>query len=154
MQDGATSHTAKDTYKWLQTKCRFIQGWLANSPDLNSIENLRAIIKAAVEKTKPQTVEDLKKVIILTWNEISQLKINNLVSSFYQHLQLVINNHGESIQTDLKNNISKQNIVVSNVPHDIPLLKNIVTDLIEGNDEQNTYFGIFYSLWYQIGTNY
>lgn len=139
MQDGATSHTAKDTYKWLQTKCRFIQGWPANSPDLNPIENLWAIIKAAVEKTKPQTVEDLKKVITLTWNEISQVKINNLVSSFYQRLQLVINNHGESIQTDLKNNISKQNIVVSNVPHDTPLLKNIVTDLIEGNDEQNTY---------------
>ena len=34
------------------------------------IENIIAS-KMIVEKTKPQTVEDLKKVIIITWNEIS-----------------------------------------------------------------------------------
>ena len=143
MQDGATSHTSKTTVQWLQSQCKFIQGWPANSPDLNPIEHLWAILKAAVYKCKPKTVDDLKRVLQITWDQISIQKINNLVSSFYQRLQLVINNKGESIQPDLKNNISKQNIVQFNVPSNTIFMNDVISELKDKSVIDEIYDGPF-----------
>lgn len=74
---------------------------------MNLIENLWAVLKAAVDKLVPKTVEDLKRGLLQAWDQIGIQKVNNLVNSFYQKIQLVINNNGESIQHDLKNDISK-----------------------------------------------
>lgn len=143
MQDGATSHTSKTTVQWLQSQCKFIQGWPANSPDLNPIEHLWAILKAAVYKCKPKTVDDLKRVLQITWDQISIQKINNLVSSFYQRLQLVINNKGESIQPDLKNYISKQNIVQFNVPSNTIFMNDVISELKDKSVIDEIYDGPF-----------
>lgn len=143
MQDGATSHTSKNTVKWLKSRCKFIQGWPANSPDLNPIEHLWAILKAAVYKLKPRSVEELKNVLQTAWDQISIQKINNLVSSFYQRLQLVINKKGESIQPELNNNISKQNIVQMNVPSNTIFMNDVISTLADNLVDDEYYKGPF-----------
>ena len=82
---------------WLVTKCRYIQKWPANSPDLNPIEKMWGVMKQAVKKFKPTNVEELKIVIQKVWDDFPQEKINNLVISFYQRLHLIIQENGESI---------------------------------------------------------
>ena len=44
-----------------------ILDWPGNSPDLNPIKNLRAIIKRRIEKTECSTVQKLISAIIRTW---------------------------------------------------------------------------------------
>ena len=44
-----------------------ILDWLGNSPDLNPIENLWAIIKRGIEKTDYSTAQKLISAIIRTW---------------------------------------------------------------------------------------
>ena len=44
--------------------------WPANSPDLNVIELLWVIIKKRIDMKKPETIEELKRVITEVWDEL------------------------------------------------------------------------------------
>lgn len=127
-QDGARCHTSRESVTWLRSKCCLIQKWPANSPDLNTIENLWAIIKEAVYKLKPTSIEQLREVILNVWYSLDQSKINNLVLSFYQRLQLVIVNDGESIQPNLVRNFHQLNITITKYPANLPLWKDVISN--------------------------
>jgi transposase len=45
----------------------FLENWLSESPDLNRIENLWAILKRGVEEFGPWTKGELMKVILTAW---------------------------------------------------------------------------------------
>ena len=79
MHDRASSYTSKETPKWLQSHCKYVQCRPTNSRDTNPIENLWAILKAAVDKLAPKTIEDLKRVLFQIWDQIGIQKVNNLV---------------------------------------------------------------------------
>jgi hypothetical protein len=70
-QDGALSHTAQATIDWIEENCNILARWPANSSNLNSIKLLWAILKNTVSKLKLSNIDELKKVLLDTWNSIS-----------------------------------------------------------------------------------
>ena len=73
MQDGASTHTAKATQKWLTENFpKFWKKgeWPGNSPDLNPIENLWAILSSRIaEKDQPYTIDALNSNLKFAWGE-------------------------------------------------------------------------------------
>lgn len=65
----------------MTSKSMEILEWPANSPDLNPIENLWAMLKENVAKRNPKTKEELKTVLLEEWDCISQEKIDDLIDS-------------------------------------------------------------------------
>ena len=112
MQDGAKPHSACDTISWLEKQCRYISKWPSNSPDLNPIETLWGLMKRTVSHIQPQNLNELKCILQQVWDNIKQETINNLVKSFFQRLQLIIANNGESIQPYLRHDLSQNHLVV------------------------------------------
>lgn len=99
-QDGASPHRAAATIKFLNEKVKILEGdykWPANSPDLNVIEILWAIIKSRLDTTNIKNEMELFKEVERIWNEIPIETINLLVKSFYVRLQACLRYNGESL---------------------------------------------------------
>jgi transposase len=96
MQDGASAHTSKATADFLK-QCLLLPGWPPNSPDLNPIEMIWAIMKSRVKKAAPHTKTELEEVIAKLWDELETRVLNRLVMSFNTRLEMVLKVHGRSI---------------------------------------------------------
>jgi hypothetical protein len=96
-QDGAPCHMAQKSLDWIEENCDLLSGWPANSPDLNPIEMLWAILKRAVEKQRPKTLVDLQTTLAIVWNNIPQAVVDKLCLSFEHRLRLCREMKGESI---------------------------------------------------------
>lgn len=94
MQDGATSHTAESTIRYLKNYCNILEGWPSNSPDMNPIENLWSILKRRIEELDPKTEEQLVEHVFEAWENIDILLIHNLIDSVPSRLQAVIKSEG------------------------------------------------------------
>jgi hypothetical protein len=110
-QDGAPCHTATETMDWLEESVDVLSGWPANSPDLNPIELLWAILKAAVSRLRPQTIDGLKEVLQASWDRISQTTIDKLCSPFEARLTQCLEADGHSISKDLWRMGEKQAVI-------------------------------------------
>ncbi len=66
-QNVAPVHTAKGTKSWFNDHGVTVLDWPANSPDLNSIENLLGIVKRKMRDTRPNNADDLKAAIKAIW---------------------------------------------------------------------------------------
>uniref|UniRef100_A0A3B1K5Q0 Tc1-like transposase DDE domain-containing protein n=1 Tax=Astyanax mexicanus TaxID=7994 RepID=A0A3B1K5Q0_ASTMX len=71
-----------------------VLAWPANSPDLNVIENLWAIVKRKIRDRKPTTLDQLKQNIATAWEAVSAETCDKLVKSMPQRLQAVIQAKG------------------------------------------------------------
>jgi len=71
--------------------------WPSNSPDLNPIENLWAIVKGRVERRQPKNITELERFMIEEWDNIPQNIIINLIRSMKECCQFIIANNGEQI---------------------------------------------------------
>jgi transposase len=109
MQGGASAHTAKATTEWLNDLCLILPGWPPNSPDLNPIEIVWAIMKLRIKKLRPKTRGELIQVINTVWNELNQEVLDRLVLSFRRRLELVRKARGRSISPYLSSHRTEPN---------------------------------------------
>jgi hypothetical protein len=73
---------------WIEANSDILADWPANSPDLNPIELLWALLKHAAAELEPETLEDLKHVLQAAWDGIPLLVVTKLCESFPQRLAL------------------------------------------------------------------
>lgn len=90
MQDGASSHTAKNTKQFLYERAVHLLWWPPNSPDLNPIENLWRLLKSRVRKRYPKTKEDLRRCIEEEWARISPQEIRRYTGNMNERCRAVL----------------------------------------------------------------
>ena len=90
-------------------------------------------MKKAVSKLCPKTSNELRAIVQQVWDEYPQKRIDSQVRSFFQRLQLVILEKGESIQTQIRKGLSLRYIVVNKYDNIIQI-SNIVAGLEHGID--------------------
>ena len=96
-QDNDPKHTSRLAKEFLKNNVPEVIDWPSNSPDLNPIENLWAIVKSNVEKRMPKNLNDLEKFMAEEWDLIPESVILSLINSMRQRCELVIENNGERI---------------------------------------------------------
>ena len=88
-------HRSMSTQTYLEKqKICYISDWPPQSPDLNIIENMWAILKRNVSKRFPSTLDELWKVATEEWYKIDDAYIKNLYSSIPKRLDAVIKMKG------------------------------------------------------------
>lgn len=92
-QDGNSSHTSKSTIKWMKKhKVNLLQKWPANSPDLNSIEDLwrRIKLKLARFSTRATNLDILWERFDKEWNKFTKNDMERNYNSIPRRIQEVI----------------------------------------------------------------
>ena len=104
-QDGAPSHTARNTINFLrQENVNFIEPdmWSPNSPDLNPVDY--AIWGALQEKVylrrKFTTVEQLKLAIIKEWRNLGQRFIDSSIKELCRRIEKIVEKQGGHNEQD------------------------------------------------------
>ncbi len=94
-QDLSPAHTAKGTKSWFNDHGVTVLDWPANSPDLNPIENLWAIVKRKLKDTRPNNPDDLKAAIKAPWASIPPEQCHRLIVSMPRCIDAVIHAKGD-----------------------------------------------------------
>ena len=95
LDDSARPHRTRIVNEWHTENGIQKISWPGNSPDLNPIENLWAILKNKLRKRQNRTKEELIRNIIRIWHhEISDDIIKNLADSMPNRIERVVKNKG------------------------------------------------------------
>jgi transposase len=113
-QDGATCHTSDYSMTELAKHCLPIPEWPPNSPDLNVIEVVWAIMKRRLKAERITSKAMAKDAILQEWNKLTFETINGLVESFETRLQMVADAEGQTIQPLL--NANKKQVPAGYLP--------------------------------------
>ena len=74
--------------QWHEKNGTNLLKWPGNSPDMNPIENLWAILKQKIRLLKPKTKEALIRAIIKVWfYQIPEITLKNLVDSMPHRIE-------------------------------------------------------------------
>ena len=92
VQDAVPLHFTKevqDVFKLHNVDFIDKKSWPPNSPDLNVIEHVWAVLKQRVDERGPRTVQDLKLFASEEWEKIPQSMMQNCIFSLINRLDLV-----------------------------------------------------------------
>ena len=96
MQDGVPCHCSKIVTDFFRANKVTLLEWPGNSPDLNLIENLWAVLKDEVAGKHPSNIPALIEAIELIWiREIPEEFCKDLVESMPRQMKVVIKAKGE-----------------------------------------------------------
>ena len=104
MQDGARSHTANETVRFLnqQRYLTLLQPnmWPPNSPDLNPVDycTWTALERNVYRRKKFENTIELKEAILQEWEALSQAVINHAIDGFRSCVRLVIAENKQQIE--------------------------------------------------------
>ena len=91
-------------------------------------------MKRVVSTINPKTIDELKRVIAEVWNGFPHSTINDLVLSFFQRLQLVIIEKGESIQNHIRKGMSQQDFATPPVPEEVNFIDDVISIIGDDSD--------------------
>lgn len=89
-------HTSKKAQKWFEDNNITVMEWPAQSPDLNPIENLWAVVKKKVSENHPSNNQELWAATERSWNSIPIEKCQRLVDSMPARCRAVMANKGHA----------------------------------------------------------
>jgi len=102
-QDGAAVHRTRANITLLN-KIFTKNGWIQNapnSPDLAyPIENLWGILKPRVKQRNPQTIQELKKILLEEWSSVPIELIHNLCKGYLERVQKVLELKGARLEPE------------------------------------------------------
>ena len=104
VQDGARSHTANETVRFLnqQQYLTLLQPnmWPSNSPDLNPVDYCvwSALERNGYRGRRFENTIELKEAILQHWEALPQAVINNAIDGFRCHVRLVIAENVQHIE--------------------------------------------------------
>lgn len=94
MHDMAPAHRAATTKRFLDAKNVRVLPWCGNSPDLNPIENLWAIVQRRVNKAQVRNRDDLLNAVRRSFAEVSTEYVHALYRSLPRRVLAVIRARG------------------------------------------------------------
>ena len=97
-QDRDPKHTARVTKKFLSENVPAVLDWPANSPDLNPIENVWAVIKKRVEKKRPVNLSELQNLFMDEWLQMDKGFVIQFLQSMKSRCEAVIAANGNHIK--------------------------------------------------------
>lgn len=95
-QDNAPIHKTKSIMSFFVDNNIQTLEWPSNSPDLNIIENIWAIIKQKINKKNPplSSIAQLRNFVNQSWSEIEKMTVKRLYSSIPGRLEACIKSKG------------------------------------------------------------
>lgn len=93
-QDNDPKHKSGVVQTWLIWDCPHLMEPPAQSPDLNVIENLWALLENKIRNHHISSKEALKSALLQEWNKITPETTQKLVASMQNRLKAVIDQKG------------------------------------------------------------
>ena len=98
LQDNAPCHTAKSAKTFLSGEDVTVMKWLAQSPDMNPIKNVRKLLYKKPKEKNPRNVEELWTNLKGDWEKISVDECKTLICLCSKRYQAVIESKGLNIK--------------------------------------------------------
>ena len=96
IDDSAPCHRSKSVMNYKYNKGISCLDWPGNSPDLNPIENLWAIIKRKLARKVIKSKRELIEALLNAWKDFDTSTLNKLIDSMPQRIKDVYNRNGGS----------------------------------------------------------
>jgi hypothetical protein len=100
--DSAPAHTSAETVQWLRDhNVKFIpkEDWMANSPDMAPLDyGVNGILKKKLSSRRVTTVAGMERTIKEEWKKFDLRTVRNILSSWKQRVEVMIEHHGFHIE--------------------------------------------------------